>query len=106
MKADWVLEIEIRNFFEKKKELRMRVTADSGPLKDRILFGVFEKTLLEEFTAKEIAQAVKAGYLVSEKIVVNGSLRNAYGWTEQPCQFQPNWFKRNVQKYLSWTGLV
>lgn len=99
MKADWIIRIEMARFFENHAELRVRT--DQGLVEDTILRGVFHRTLLKDFTQAEIHKAVKLGYIVKKSIMVSGSHRTVYGWTEKPCVYQPVWYKRWYVKVKS-----
>lgn len=99
-KQAWVLRIELDRFFEKKKELRARVS--KGTLKDRILFGVYEKTLRDEFSASDVQLGLKEGFIVKEQIRQGVAVRNVFCWTERECQYQPVWHKRQWQKFSDW----
>lgn len=107
MKQDWIIRLELSRFFDKHKEIRVRVR--KGLLKDRILFGVFESTIKKEFPPEEIKKGIKLGLLYPDQIAVGGTVRRVFGWTEEECQYQPVWHKRvlaSIKSFLERKGLI
>lgn len=100
MKPDWVIRIEMSRFFDRKSELRGRTV--KGAFKDTIYRGVFASKLEEEFTAPEIKEAIKLGYISDEKIMVGATMRNIYLWLESECVYQPTTYKRWLYNTKSW----
>jgi len=95
MKADWILRIELANFFHKHAELRARTSR--GLTRDTIYRAVFSKTLRREFTQAEIRQAEHAGFIQAEQINADGK-KTVYLWLEKQCEIQPVRYKRWLQQ--------
>lgn len=98
MGQKWIVEIQVRNFFKKKFDLRARTKI--GKFGDTIRRANFESTMLEEFTDSEIRNALEYGIIVKDKIRIRGTVRNILVWMEEECKFQPIWWKRWIKKSL------
>lgn len=94
-KADWIIRIEMGNFFDRSAELRARKS--KGVFKDKIYRAVFTDTLRKEFTKSEISRAVGMELIAAEKILENDVERTVYLWMEKECRHQPSWYKRVIQ---------
>lgn len=97
-RADWMIQIDLRNFFDRHAELRARTS--KGTLKDKIHVAVFAPTLESKFTKGEIATALDSGYIAREQIQIESGVRNIYVWLDSECKFQPTWYKRWAQRTI------
>lgn len=66
-KQDWVLQIEIRNFFEKRKELRMRVMKDCELTKTESCLGYSKKRCSKSLLSPKLTKLSKQGFFTLTK---------------------------------------
>lgn len=96
-----MLKHEMFLVFKNNENDLVRVRVRNDFTKDVIYSGVFEKTFKEEFSKKQIAEAIAFGWIKKDVIRTPEGVRNVYLWLEQEMT-SPTAYKRFFSKVFKW----